>query len=101
MLVTGFPPCTRQRSSGCSTVRRPGAAVRAWSAAIDLCYVATGHGWILGRDLNPWDIAAELLVTEAGGRVTGLGRRSLARPQRSRHNHLIHDAMLDVIRGVE
>ena len=47
-------------------VRRPG------SAAIDLCYVASGRFdgfWELG--LHPWDAAAALLVVqEAGGKVT-------------------------------
>ncbi len=47
-------------------VRRPGAA------ALDLCYVAAGRldgFWEL--NLSPWDTAAgQLLVTEAGGRVS-------------------------------
>jgi myo-inositol-1(or 4)-monophosphatase len=45
---------------------------RAGSAALDLAYVAAGRVdgfWEMA--LNPWDIAAgELLVTEAGGRVS-------------------------------
>jgi myo-inositol-1(or 4)-monophosphatase len=47
---------------------------RAGSAALDLCWVACGrldgyYEWGLG----PWDLAAgELVVTEAGGVVTGL-----------------------------
>jgi myo-inositol-1(or 4)-monophosphatase len=48
-------------------VRRPG------SAALDLAYIAAGRSeghWELG--LHPWDVAAgALLVTEAGGSVTG------------------------------
>lgn len=51
----------------CRALRRPGAA------ALDLAYVACGRldgFWEL--KLNPWDVAAgTLLVTEAGGRVTG------------------------------
>ncbi len=51
----------------CRALRRPGAA------ALDLAYVACGRldgFWEL--KLNPWDVAAGvLLVTEAGGRVTG------------------------------
>lgn len=51
----------------CRTVRRPGAA------ALDLAYVACGRidgFWEL--KLNAWDVAAGvLLVSEAGGRVTG------------------------------
>ena len=48
------------------------AVRRLGSAAIDLCYVACGRFdgfWELG--LNPWDTAAgQLIVTEAGGKVT-------------------------------
>ena len=48
------------------------AVRRAGSAALDLCYVASGRFegfWEL--DLNPWDTAAAfLIVQEAGGRVT-------------------------------
>lgn len=49
------------------SVRRPGAA------ALDICYVACGRldgFWELG--LNPWDVAAGLLILrEAGGTATG------------------------------
>jgi myo-inositol-1(or 4)-monophosphatase len=58
---------------GCGAVREPG------SAALGLCYVAQGvydGYWELG--LQPWDLAAgALLVTEAGGVVTGLDDRPL------------------------
>jgi myo-inositol-1(or 4)-monophosphatase len=42
------------------------------SAALDLAWVAAGrYDAYWERDLNPWDLAAGiLLVTEAGGRVT-------------------------------
>jgi myo-inositol-1(or 4)-monophosphatase len=45
------------------------------SAALDLCRVAEGSlDAFYERGLNPWDLAAGwLLVTEAGGVVTGLG----------------------------
>lgn len=50
-------------------IRRPGAA------ALDLCYVAAGRldgFWEL--KLNPWDVAAGMLIVrEAGGTVTGGG----------------------------
>ena len=110
LLVTGFPYDVHARVEEIvglfrEFVGRARAVRRLGSAAIDLCYVAAGRmDGFWERDLNPWDIAAgALLVTEAGGRVTGLdgwpftsrGRSVLA------SNHLIHDAMLDVIRGVE
>lgn len=51
----------------CEDIRRTG------SAALDLAYVAAGRmeGYF-ERNLKPWDFAAGiLLVTEAGGRVSG------------------------------
>ena len=50
------------------------AGVRRWgAAALDLAYVAAGRfDGYWERDLSPWDLAAgTLLVTEAGGKVTG------------------------------
>lgn len=76
-LTTGFPYDVqenpdvylryfRQFIRQSLAVRRPG------SAAIDLCYVAAGRFdgfWELR--LQPWDMAgANLIVTEAGGKVT-------------------------------
>ncbi len=48
-------------------IRRPG------SAALDLAYTARGvFDGFWERNLSPWDVAAgSLLVTEAGGKVTG------------------------------
>ena len=78
------------------SVRRPG------SAALDICYVASGRidgFWELG--LNPWDVAAGvLIVREAGGTVTGdggapyrLGDRVLVAS-----NGHVHAALLDLLR---
>ena len=105
LLVTGFPydhdgrqenlPFFSRFALGSQGVRRTG------SAAIDLCYVASGRidgFWELG--LNPWDVAAgSLIVFEAGGRITDFvanpysvhGRQTLA------SNGLIHNAMIEVI----
>ena len=110
MLVTGFPYDVHARVEEIvglfrEFVGRARAVRRLGSAAIDLCYVAAGRmDGFWERDLNPWDIAAgALLVAEAGGRVTGLDGRPFTSRGRSvlASNHLIHDAMLDVIRGVE
>ena len=48
---------------------------RLGSAALDLCYIASGRFDFYVEDgLNPWDIAAgSLIVTEAGGRLAGIG----------------------------
>ena len=76
MLVTGFPYNVRERpdfarelqifTMNAQAVRRDG------SAAIDLAYVACGRFDGFWEDgLNPWDMAAGLLlIEEAGGRVT-------------------------------
>jgi len=77
LLATGFP--FRQPEETDRYLRvfralflRSSDMRRAGSAALDLAYVAAGRVdgfWEIG--LSPWDIAAgELLVLEAGGRVT-------------------------------
>ncbi len=107
LLATGFPYDVNkdpenltyfQRALGQGLmVRRPGAA------ALDLAYVAAGRldgFWEV--KLNPWDVAAGwLLVTEAGGRVSGfagedyrLGNRYLVAS-----NGQIHDQLLQTILG--
>lgn len=69
------------------------------SAALDLAYVAAGRfdaTWYLS--LHAWDIAAgRLLVTEAGGRVTGLRGGPLGRPDEDgvlATNGALHAALL-------
>ncbi len=73
------------------------------SAALDLAYVAAGRFdamWYLS--LHDWDIAAgQLLVTEAGGRVTDLRGEPLAAPGEwgvLASNGLIHPLVLDALR---
>ncbi len=107
LIVTGFPYDIRDNPdpvlshfrnflTEAQALRRPG------SAAMDLCYVSAGRfdGFWEGL-LNPWDMAAGvLMVTEAGGKWTdfrGLpttvyGKQMLAT------NGLIHDKMLDVLK---
>jgi myo-inositol-1(or 4)-monophosphatase len=82
-------------------VRRGGAA------AIDLAYVACGRlelFWEFG--LNPWDVAAGLLlVSEAGGRTTDMksGPSGLHAPHLLASNGLVHDETLglfsEIFRG--
>lgn len=77
LTVTGIPYSTKEKardnflnfykfSMKSQAVRRLG------SAAIDLCYLATGRfDGYWERDLNGWDVAAgSLIVTEAGGKIT-------------------------------
>lgn len=54
------------------------------SAALSFAYIAAGRCDVyLGRYLKPWDMAAGMLiVTEAGGRVSGLGQNiDLTKPK--------------------
>jgi myo-inositol-1(or 4)-monophosphatase len=107
MLVTGFPYDVHSRlddimglfSAFVGTAR---AVRRLGSAALDLCYVASGRmDGFWERGLSPWDVAGgALLVSEAGGLVTSMGGdpfRSRAREVLAT-NGLIHEAMVRVIR---
>jgi myo-inositol-1(or 4)-monophosphatase len=107
VLVTGFPYDVRERIDDILTLftgflREARAIRRLGSAAIDLCWVASGRMdafWEQG--LQPWDtIAGALMVQEAGGRVTALDGSSW-RPESRQclaSNGLIHEAMLDISR---
>ncbi|MBK7836422.1 MAG: inositol monophosphatase [Candidatus Obscuribacter sp.] len=79
LLATGFPPDTvtsdhsnmesyRNLTNASHGVRRDG------SAALDLCFVASGRlDGFWERKLAPWDVAAgSVIVEEAGGKVTNL-----------------------------
>lgn len=107
LIVTGFPYNVRENPynavqhftnflSEAQAVRRLG------SAALDLCYVAAGRFegfWEV--TLNPWDMAAGvLLVEEAGGKFTDFkgfpstvyNKNVLAT------NGLVHEQMVEVLR---
>ncbi|MGI8788650.1 MAG: inositol monophosphatase family protein [Pyrinomonadaceae bacterium] len=106
LLVTGFPYNARERTDFAKHfsdfthksrgVRRDG------SAAIDMAYVACGRFdgfWEEG--LNPWDVAAGvLLIEEAGGRVSYYddSKFSIYKPPICASNRLIHAEMLKVLR---
>lgn len=106
LLVTGFPYDLAERNDGildhfsnfalaAQGIRRLG------SAALDLAYVACGRFdgfWEVS--LNPWDIAAGvLLVEEAGGKVTDLSGAPLSIYQKQivATNGKIHDACLEIL----
>jgi len=75
---------------------------RTGSAALDLCWVACGRVdgfWEFG--LKPWDIAAgSLIVTEAGGNITGMKgeKYHLMKVDIIASNSKIHDQMVKVLR---
>jgi len=77
------------------------ACRRAGSAALDLAYTAAGRFdgyWEL--KLKPWDVAAgQLLVSEAGGRVSDFsgGPLRMDGGETLASNGLLHDAMLEVL----
>ena len=107
LLVTGFPYDMRVRGPELVELfghflHRARAVRRLGSAALDLCYVAAGRfDGFWEQHLNPWDVAAgALVVTEAGGRITGMD--GAAFDARAGHlvasNGPVHDAMLEVIR---
>lgn len=106
LLVTGFPYDFRDRPDFARhfsefLVRSRGVR-RDGSAAIDLAYVACGRFdgfWEEG--LNPWDVAAGvLLIEEAGGQVTYYNGSPLSiyTPPICASNGLLHSQMLDVLR---
>ena len=107
LLVTGFPYDMHVRGPELVELfghflHRARAVRRLGSAALDLCYVAAGRfDGFWEQHLNPWDVAAgALVVTEAGGRITGMD--GAAFDARAGHlvasNGPVHDAMLEVIR---
>lgn len=77
-------------------VRRDG------SAALDLCYVASGRlDGFWEYDLHPWDVAAGLLIAkEAGGVTTNFSDKesSLYDTEFLATNGRIHEQMLEIIK---
>ncbi|MFP5258161.1 MAG: inositol monophosphatase family protein [Acidobacteriota bacterium] len=109
LVATGFPYAIRENLDeimadlramlgATQGIRRPG------SAALDLAYVAAGRfDAFYELALNPWDVAAGvLLVTEAGGRVGGYrpdGPYCLGDFRILASNGALHEAMLGVLGG--
>lgn len=105
LIVTGFPYDFKQKENfarhltqfllSSRGVRRDG------SAAIDMAYIACGRFdgfWEEG--LNPWDVAAGmLLIEEAGGNVTYYdgSKFSIYTPPICASNGLIHGEMLKIL----
>ncbi len=79
LLVTGFPYDVHKQSGDLvqlfgAFLSKARAVRRLGSAALDLCYVAAGRfDGFWEQHLKPWDVAAgALIVTEAGGTITGM-----------------------------
>jgi myo-inositol-1(or 4)-monophosphatase len=106
LLVTGFPYTVHQQTGDLielfgAFLTRARAVRRLGSAALDLCYVAAGRfDGFWEQYLRPWDVTAgALIVTEAGGRVTGMDGTAFdpAAGHLVASNGRIHQAMLAVI----
>ena len=108
LVATGFPSRRRhlnvnihfyyQLAMLTHGVRRAGAA------ALDLAYVACGRADAFWEfNLNPWDMAAGiLLVEEAGGVTSDMrgGARTLTKPHLMADNGTIHGQLLEVFEQV-
>ena len=104
LVATGFPPFASNHDLNVEFYFRftelTHGIRRAGSAALDLCSVAAGRFdgfWEL--KLNPWDKAAgTLLVSEAGGRVSGITGEpfNLLGDDIFVSNGLVHDQMVNV-----
>lgn len=108
LVATGYPYENYGTLSAHFSVtdcfQRSTRGIRRWGAAsVDLCYVACGRYTVFFENtLNPWDVAAGiLLVEEAGGKVSDFrgvcgdfsGREVLAT------NHFVHDEALGFVRA--
>ena len=106
VFATGVPWCGRPNHraflaqleavmAACAGIRRFG------SAALDLAYVAAGrYEGFWESSLNPWDIAAGvLLVREAGGFVTTIGgdREVVRAPSILAANDRLHGTLMAVL----
>jgi len=108
LVATGFPSRKRHQNVNVHFyyqlamishgVRRAGAA------AIDLAYVACGRldmFWEFG--LNPWDMAAGiLLIEEANGKTTDMkgSEHNLRSPHLLATNGLLHPETLEMFKGI-
>ncbi len=108
LLVTGFPYSIHEDRGNlvdlfAAFLSKAQAVRRLGSAALDLCYVAAGRmDAFWEQHLKPWDMAAgALMLAEAGGRISRLdgGPFDVRGGQLVASNGLLHDQLLDVVRG--
>jgi len=105
---TGFPSHKRHQNPNIHfyhqiTLRTHGVR-RAGSAALDLCYVASGRlDGFWEFNLNPWDTAAgALMVEEAGGQLTDMtgGPWSLHSRETLATNGLLHGGFVRLMQDI-
>jgi len=105
LLVTGFSYDLDRRAQQAETWRdlltRVQAIRQTGSAALNLCYIASGRlDGYWERGISPWDVAAgALIVAEAGGIVTGMAGGPFRSDDRQilATNGLLHDELLAVL----
>jgi myo-inositol-1(or 4)-monophosphatase len=105
LLATGFGPnrsdqIEKNADHFIRFVSRSQGVRRSGSAAVDLAYTACGRLDGYWEFALPWDLAAgALMVTEAGGRVTGAQGRAdfLESPVVVASNGAIHQEMLEIL----
>ena len=76
---------------------------RAGAAALDLCDVACGRlDGYYEQGLQPWDLAAgRLIVTEAGGSISGLGGRAPSEAMVVAAGPGLHSALADLLTSLD
>jgi myo-inositol-1(or 4)-monophosphatase len=107
LLVTGFPYDIKTKTDSIlvhfeNFLKEAQAVRRLGSAALDLCYVAAGRfDGYWENALNPWDMAAGvLMVQEAGGTCTdlrGFPSTIYDKPVLAT-NGLLHEQMVEVLK---
>ncbi len=109
LLVTGFAYDIHTAEDNnlkefCAFALKARGMRRTGTAAIDLCYIATGRfDGFWEMKLNPWDTAAgTLIVREAGGTVTDYGGEphSIYSDTIIATNGLFHPEMVEVLQTV-
>jgi myo-inositol-1(or 4)-monophosphatase len=107
LLATGFPYDVRESEVNnidhfANFATRVQAIRRCGSAALDLCYVACGRfDGFWEMKLNPWDVAAGvLIVEESGGRVTDFkgSQTTIYGKDLLASNGLIHEQMIEILK---
>jgi myo-inositol-1(or 4)-monophosphatase len=110
LLLTGFPYDLRQRPDYPLSIfrafaLRTQAIRRCGSAALDLCFLASGRAdgfWELS--LHPWDTAAGIVIVEAAGGKVSTFNGSPYNPflkEILASNGIIHQEMLETISSIK
>ncbi|NOT54405.1 MAG: inositol monophosphatase [Deltaproteobacteria bacterium] len=109
LVLTGFPYDRRKRSAYYLSfyqafMLRTQGVRRVGSAALDLCYVASGRADAFWEwRLHPWDTAAgALIVEEAGGQMSDFAGKSfdITGEQTLASNGTLHREMVEVLQEV-